>query len=614
MRKAVICAVLSAFFASFAAFASDSVNYTLRFPRPEAHLIEVTGTLPVNTPQVELYMAVWTPGSYQLKEYARNVEGFEALDEQGHALPSHKSSKNRWLVEAGAAKALTVRYRVYAFDSSVQGNYVDAGFAMLNGGAIFMTIAGLEQRPYDVTLELPSTWSKSVTPLKRTASHAYAAQGFDELLDSPIYAGKAAVHEFEVQGRKHFLVNEGEGPMWDGEASAKDVKKLVTEYERMMGGLPYDQYVFFNMLIETGGGLEHKNATWMNSSKWAYANNLFPPPSDDDEDAPERGRRRPNRSGWLGLVSHEYFHAWNVKRMRPVELGPFDYQRENYTRSLWLAEGVTSYYGPLAMGRAKLATREQYLQMLSGSIRELQTTPGRLVKPLEENSFDAWIKLYHQDENTVNTAISYYTKGEVVGFVLDARIRKATAGEKSLDDVLRLLYKRYSGEHGYSPEQFRATVSEVAGTDLSGWLRDALETTQELDYREALDWFGLRFKAPKLKPGAAPPLQTGIRVKSEEGRLLVSGVLRGTPGDAAGVNVGDELIAVNGFRLSAAQWPHMLDAFHPGESVKLLVAHRDAIQELAFIVTHENPPTWQLEVRPDATDEQKSHLAAWLRE
>jgi predicted metalloprotease with PDZ domain len=617
MQKPTKSATFALFLTCFCPFFAnsadvlDTVRYTLSFPKPQTHYLEVTAQIPVSGPQVELYMAVWTPGSYMVREYSRNVEALTVADENGRVLVSRKSRKNRWMVDAGKAKALTVSYKVYANEPSVQGNYVDAGFAMLNGAANFVTVEGDDKRAYEVKLELPEAWKKSISGLKRTGEHFYVASDFDQLLDSPIYAGNAPIHEFEVDGKKHYLVNEGEGPMWDGPASAAEVAKIVEEYSRMWGGLPYDQYVFFNMLIEHGGGLEHKNSTWMGGSKWAYSNTIVPPPSDDPTPP---ATFKPNRLGWLGLVSHEYFHLWNVKRLRPVELGPFDYENENYTRSLWLAEGVTSYYGELALGRTKLATREQALQSFGSAISALQNTPGRLVTPLEQNSFDAWIKLYHSDENTPNTAISYYTKGEVVGLLLDARIRKLTKGKKSLDDAMKLAYERYSGEHGYTPEQFRATVNEVSESDLSEWFNDALESTKELDYGEMLDWYGLRFKKPTERPGAAPRFKTGLHTRVDNGRLVIESVVRDTPGEEAGLNVGDEILAVNGYRLKAEQWPSRLESYKSGEKVKLLIAHRDQLQEINFVVTPDNLVSWQLEVRPDATHVQKAHLKAWLRE
>jgi predicted metalloprotease with PDZ domain len=584
--------------------AQEPVRYTLRFPAPHTHYVEVEASIPAGKPEIELFMAVWTPGSYLVREYSRHVEDFRASDEQGRELQWEKTRKNRWRIRAGNAPRVRLNYKVWAHDPSVQGNWVDAGFAMLNGAPNFMTLVGAEKRPYEVALELPRAWKKSISGMKRTGEHAYRADDFDELVDCPIYAGNAPIHEFEVAGKKHYLVNEGEGSTWDGPASAQAVKKVVEEYARMWNGLPYEFYVFFNMIVEQGGGLEHRNSTWMNASRWAWGTTAEAPP----------GQRRPSRLGWLGLVSHEYFHAWNVKRLRPLELGPFDYENEVYTRSLWVSEGFTSYYGPLAVRRAGLSNSAQYLRSLSGTISQLQTTPGRLVLPVESASREAWIKLYRLDENTPNTAISYYTKGAVIGFLLDAKVRKLTNGAKSLDDVMRLAYQRYSGERGFTPRQFRETAAEVAGVDLSAWFHHALETAEELDYSEALEWFGLRFRTEPRRADAAARILTGITTRTDGGRLVVSGLRRGTPGYDVGVNSGDEIIAVNGIRVRPEQWPSRLDNYKPGETVKLLVARRDQLMTIELPLAADEPAAWSLEARPDATEHQKANLKAWLRE
>jgi len=613
---------------SLCAFAQEPIRYTVSFPAPHTHYLEVSASIPSRGPALEVFMAVWTPGSYLVREYARNVEDFQA-SANGKPLDWAKSRKNRWLIQTGGARRVELRYKVYAHESSVQGNWVDAGFAMLNGAPNFVTPVGHQQGPFEVTLELPKTWSRHISGmnLKPGSPSTYVAADFDELLDCPIYAGNGPIHEFEVEGKKHYLVNEGQGPMWDGPASTRDVAKIVAEYSRMWGGLPYDKYVFFNMLIESGGGLEHRNSTWLNASRWAYAGVESTPPGGANPSAPRV--RRPTRQGWLGLVSHEYIHLWNVKRLRPVELGPFDFENEVYTRSLWLAEGVTSYYGPLALGRARLSTQTQVIEAMGGAIAQLQATPGRLVQPVEASSYDTWIKLYRPNENSSNTSISYYTKGQVIGFLLDARIRKLTGGKKSLDDVMVLSYKRFGGSKGYMPEEFRKTASEVAGSDLSAWFRNVLETTRELDYTEALDYYGLRFRpAPDRKQ-----IANGATVNSSSGRILVTRVQRNTPAWNAGLNVDDEIIAVEDYRLRADQWPARLDYYatvgsdqprteragtptDPASSrtVKLLVSRRDKLLTLDMPIVQEVPASWSLEVKPDASVEQKANLNAWLRQ
>lgn len=591
-----------------AARAQEPVRYTVRFPQPHTHYVEVSALAPAAGTEIELFMPVWTPGSYLVREYSRFIENFRARDPQGQTLRWEKTRKNRWRVATGGASQVEISYRIYAREMSVQGNWVDAGFAMLNGAPTFITLTEGQKRRHEVRLELPPEWKKSISGMREgPVPHSWIAEDYDELIDSPIYAGNAPIHEFTVAGKKHYLVNEGEGPWWDGPASARDVAKIVEVYARMFGGLPYEKYVFFNLLTGAGGGLEHRNSTWMNTSRWAYGNTQETPPAEPVPSAPRT--RRPTRLGWLGLVSHEYFHLWNVKRLRPVELGPFDYENENYTRSLWLAEGITSYYGPLALARTRLSAERQLLQAMSQAIAQLQTTPGRLVTPVEQASFDAWIGLYRTNENTPNVTISYYTKGQVIGLLLDAKIRRLTSGKKSLDDAMRLAYQRYGGSRGYTPQEFRALCSEVAGADLFNWFRRVLETTEELDYTEMLDWFGLRFRPAQGRP----QLVTGITVSANTpGRIVISGLRRGTPAYDAGFNVDDEILAVNGFRVRPDQWPAHLENYKPGTTVDVLIARRDQLMTLKLPLEARTPDSWTLEPRPDATPEQRARFAAWL--
>jgi predicted metalloprotease with PDZ domain len=346
------------------------------------------------------------------------------------------------------------------------------------------------------------------------------------------------------------------------------------------------------MLTESGGGLEHANSTVMMTNRW------------------RTGTRR-DYVGWLGLVSHEYFHAWNVKRLRPVELGPFDYENEVHTTSLWIAEGFTSYYDGLIVRRAGLSHREEFLEELGNAIRDLQATPGRLSVPVSSSSWDAWIKQYRPDENTPNTSVNYYTKGGVVAFLLDAHIRVLTAGARSLDDVMRLAFSRYSGPRGYTQDQFRQTASEVAGRDLTAWFRRAADSTDELSYDEALEWFGLRFR--KVEPRTDKGW-IGATTRNDAGRLVVTQVRRGTPAHDAGINVDDEIIAIGDYRVRPEQLESRLDQYRPGQVVSVLVSRRDQLMRLDVTLGTEPPRNWSLEVRPDATPDQKARLAAWLWE
>ena len=370
--------------AAMAQSAPEPIRYTLTFQAPQTHYVEVTAIVPTGRrPDVDLMMAVWTPGSYLVKGYARNVEGVSAIGADGRVLDVDKSKKNHWRVSTGGAPTITLKYRVYCREMSVRTNWVESDFALLNGAPTFITLADPAPRPHEVVINPASGWKRSITALPAMAGgdHRYRAPDYDTLVDSPIVVGNPAVYDFDVDGKRHSLVDVGEGGVFDGARAAKDLEAIVNEDRRLWGSLPYDRYVFFNMITESGGGLEHKNSTVLMTNRWST-------------------RTRRAYLSWLQLASHEYFHAWNIKRLRPAELGPFDYENENVTRSLWIAEGFTDYYADLQVARAGLQTRDEYLDDLSNTIELLQTTPGRLVQSAEMASFDAWIKYYRPDENS----------------------------------------------------------------------------------------------------------------------------------------------------------------------------------------------------------------------
>jgi predicted metalloprotease with PDZ domain len=592
----VIASFLLAGSATAAAQAREAIRYTLRFPAPQTNYVEVEALVPTDgRPSIEMMMAVWTPGSYLVREYARNLEAVAAAS-GNRAIAIEKTTKNRWRIATGGAREVTLTYRVYSHEMTVRNNWVDADFAMLNGAPTYLTLVESGVRPHDVTLELPAGWKTSVTGMPDApggSPHHYRAPDYDTLVDSPIVAGNPVIHRFAVDGKPHLLVDIGEGGVFDGERAARDLERIVQTDKRLWGPLPYEKYVFFNLLVSTGGGLEHKNSVMMMASRWATGT-------------------RARYLGWLSLASHEYFHLWNVKRLRPVELGPFDYEHEVYPRSLWVSEGVTDYYGDLQLARAGLYTPGEYLRELSTAIRALQTTPGRLAQTAEMASFDAWIKQYRPDDNTVNSSISYYTKGAVLGFLLDARIRAATQDAKSLDDVMRLAFARYSGARGFTPEDFRKTASEVAGTDLGSWFTRALESTEELDYGPALEWFGLDWLPPAATAANEKPGWLGAKVKNDAGRLLVENVPRGTPASTAGLNPGDEVIAIDDFRVLPEELDKRLEAYRPGRHVVLLVSRREELKRLDVTLGADPAERWLLVMRRDITEAQRSHLAKWI--
>jgi predicted metalloprotease with PDZ domain len=383
------------------------------------------------------------------------------------------------------------------------------------------------------------------------------------------------VYEFSVDGTPHTLANVGDTAFFDAPRAVQDLAAIARAHKAFWGSFPYERYVFINLITEAGGGLEHARSSVLMTNRWTT-------------------RTRKAYLRWLELASHELFHAWNVKRLRPIELGPFDYEREVFTSSLWVVEGITDYYGDVLLLRAGRSSPHEFLDALSDKIEEVQTTPGRAVRSLTLASMDAWIKFYRPDENSPNTAISYYTKGAVVAFLLDAAIRRATGGARSLDEVMREAYARYSGGRGFTPVEFRALTEHVAGVDLSAFWRSAIDGTDELDYTEALDVFGLQFKPVNALPDGRPKAWIGATAKVDSGRLLIAQVKRDTPAFTAGLNADDEIVAIDHVRVRD-RLDERLEQYAPGDRVSILVARRDRLLSLDVTLGAEPAKSWRLE-------------------
>lgn len=456
------------------------ISYTISFPSLDAHLAAVRADIPTGGAEsVELFIPVWSPGYYRQEDYASKVQDFAAAGPDGGALDVSKPAPNRWRIATGSAPTVRISYSLLCDRRFVTTNWVGPDCAVLNGPATFITTVD-HRRPYRVTIDLPDGWEHAKTGLAAAdpAAHTFTAPDYDILVDSPIAAGTFDVREFTVGNSRHELVSIGELGPWNPERPVDDIRRIVAATRGMWGELPFERYVFLFSFGRGGGGLEHLNSTLVTTSPTGMEN--------------ENGYL-----SWLGLVSHEYFHAFNVKRLRPVELGPFDYENPPTTSSLWISEGLTSYYGDLMVRRAGLSTQPVLLRQLSREISQLQNSPGRLVQTLSASSEQVWTSSTSGIGNDPAKTISYYVKGPVVGFLLDARIRSATNGAKSLDDAMRLAYARYSGDRGFTAAEFRACAEEVAGADLKEWFARALDSTEELDYTEALDHFGLRFAPDK---------------------------------------------------------------------------------------------------------------------
>ncbi len=573
---------------------APSIIYQVSMPKPASHLFTVS--LQVKNWQeskLDLKMPVWTPGSYLIREYARHVQDFVAEDSNSQiALVSQKLGKNHWQIDTANTTAITVSYRVFANDLTVRTNHLDATHGYFNGAALFFFIPGWDKQPIKVKIIPPANWQVTTTlPPATEETNTFIAPDFDTLVDSPVEVGQQQVYNFEVLGKAHQLAIWGEGNA-NPKQIVEDTKKTIATTAKLFGGLPYEQYLFLLHLSGSGyGGLEHKNSCTLNYPRFGF-----------------RARDKYNR--FMQLVTHEFFHLWNVKRIRPDALETFDYEAENYTTSLWFCEGVTSYYDILLPLQAGIYKREDFLNNLSKDLSKYFNIPGRNVQPLGESSYDAWIKLYRRDANSDNNQISYYLKGELVSLLLDLLIRAQHHNQRSLDDVMRLMWERFGkAEIGFTPQQLQQAIAEVADLDLTDFFHRYLETTEELPFEDYLEPFGLHLKAIAAQE---PVPFTGMRLQTENGTQKIKFVEAESPAAAAGIDAGDELLAIDGMRITAQSLGDRLQDYQINDTIQVTVFHQDELKTLPITLAHPKPERYEIVIKEELSEQQQQNLSGWL--
>ncbi|PSB02952.1 peptidase M61 [Merismopedia glauca CCAP 1448/3] len=558
--------------------------------QPESHLFEVT--LQVSSWESEfldLKMPVWTPGSYLVREYSKHLQNLVAFSHKNENLIINKLSKNYWRIDTKNINEVTVKYQIFAHELSVRTNHLDSTHGYFNPAALCFYIVGKQNYPYQIKINPPhSDWQIS-TPLV-SVDGTFIAEDFDTLVDSPFEIGKHQIYEFQVLGKKHQLAVWGTGNI-EPQKLIKDIEKLIEVEAKIFGGLPYDRYLFILHLAATGGGgLEHKYSCTLNYPRFGF-----------------RDRDKYNR--FLQLVAHEFFHLWNVKRIRPIALEKFDYEQENYTPSLWFSEGTTSYYDLIIPHRAGIYDTNNLLENLSKEITKYLGTPGRLVQPVSESSFDAWIKLYRQDANSANSQISYYLKGELVSFLLDLLIRNKWDNERSLDDVMLQMWEQFGkSETGFTPNQLQQIIENVASIELKDFFAKYIDGTQELPFNEYLAPFGLHLIAD---PDPSIPY-LGITVKTENNREIIKYVAANSPAQQVGIDPGDELLAINNFKVTSEQLTDRLKDFSAGDKINVFVFHQDELRSYWVTLDAPRPSRYQVVLKEDADILQKRNLARWL--
>ncbi len=590
------------------------INFIVSMPKPHTHLLEIEIRMrQTSGASTDLVMPVWTPGSYLIREFARHVHDFTATNASGHALAWAKINKNTWRVETPAPGEWRVNYRVYANELSVRTNELNSDHAFWNNAALLMYPEGSLNSPSTLQVIAPQPWQVATgLPPFPGPRNTFRAENFDVLYDSPVEVSNFKAISFDVKGVSHRIVIDGEGN-YDPEKMRADVKKIVeTQIEIMGGEIPYRDYTFIlHLRANAGGGLEHSNSTALGYPRFGFTPDRTEVVTSAAPAAPPQRTYR----GFLSLVAHEFFHVWNVKRIRPDALGPFDYTKENHTKNLWVAEGLTSYYARLVLRRAGFISEQSFLRENARAIQDLQKTPGRFVQSTEESSFDAWIKYYRQDENSINSQVSYYDKGAIVGLLLDLEIRKRTSGAKSLDDVMRYLYLEFFKKNrNYTPQDFQKASELVAGASLEPFFASYVRGREELDYNSALAAAGLRLDTAGASEStdAQPRAYLGADLAQQQDRLMVTRVYAGSPAYEQGLNAGDQIVALNNMRPTKDFFDARLAEKRPGDLVTLTIFRFDDLSTLLIKLGQRADGTYRIVPLSSPTDQQKRIYESWL--
>jgi predicted metalloprotease with PDZ domain len=608
------------------------IEYIVQSKNPNAHLFNVTMTITDPAPDQRISMPNWIPGSYLFRDYAKQIviiEAYNILDGKKNTIPMHKIDNSTWEINQ-IAPAITIEYTVYAWDISVEGAYLDQYQGFFNGAALFLMVHGKENERCDITIERPNCpksdkWQMATTLLSDQTPQwdfgQYYALSYFELIDRPVTMGKLHILEFSAANIPHYIVISGKHN-GDLHRLVRDVTKICeTHIHFFRDPAPFDQYIFHLAVIAGdeggGGGLEHSFC-----SALMVERNYFPvhgDPSFSEE-----------YLYLISLFSHEYFHAWNVKRIRPAGFMQNDLNSKNYTNQLWSFEGVTSYYADLTLARAGIITMEKYCDLLADNISKLLSGAGRNKQTLTESSFDVWIKYNQPNENSVNSIVNYYVKGNLVGLCFDIALRLATNDMITFDDVLRTLWNDYGKRNIGVPEgTIDRLVVKLGGESLTTLVNDALYTTKELPLQELLQKFGFDLTLTSILSKKEPPASKGKGIQAHQkysfkrgvfgittinsgGRIIVTQVFEDSAASVAGISANDEIVAVDGIRVNEYSFDKIADRLRVGQSVSVHVFRQDVLKKLKLILTEPPLDVAHISLSPNASESQKTSIDKWL--
>ena len=573
----------------------NSVLYSLSMPEPYSHQFEVSmKVFPVSGEFTDFKIPAWAPGSYLIRDFAKNISAVTAVNENGISLKIIKTDKQTWRVYNNRASSITLHYKVYAFQMSVRTSYLDDREAYINGTSVFMYADQFAGKPVQLDIKPYPDWENISTGLTRdkVKPGLFYADNYDQLVDCPIEIGNQVIFSFTASGIEHEVAMVGPGN-YNIDQLKKDMEKITSKCIDMFGANENKKYVFIVHNLEQGdGGLEHTNSVSLSVNRWIY---------------------EPHSSyiGFLGLVTHEYIHQWIVKRLRPVSLVHYNYERENYTDLLWIMEGFPSYYDDILLSRMGYISDVDYINRFTGAINSVENIPGNQVSSVAGASFDAWIKQYQPDENFINSSVSYYTKGNVLGALLDLQVINATKGKQDLHDVIRYLYDEYYKKNftGITEEIVKKTFEKFIGHNMDEFFTKYVDGTSPIDYNKYLNYAGLN--VVNLNEGDNSPF-LGLGMRDRDGKTIVNTVYANSAAQKSGISPDDEIIGIDGYRVNTNGFLDYIKYKHTGDTVNVLLARNGILFNKQVILEKDNRKQLSIFIKPDVTPLQKTVYNKWL--
>jgi len=596
------------------------VHYIVQCKNPEAHLFEIECIINSPNPDGQIMsLPNWIPGSYMIRDFAKNITEIKVNNKAG-TLKLKKINKNTWKSEPSST-AISIIYTVYAFDLSVRSAHLDTAHAFFNGTSLFLKIQDHENTPCSIELIKPTNkkyinWKVATTlPNKLDNEYdfgLYHANNYDELIDHPVEIGEFTVINFKPNNINHQIIITGRHQT-NEKRLAKNLTKICNTHIKLFGEFPnIKRYLFLTMVVGTGyGGLEHRASTSLVCSRKDLVNTNI-------NETTKHYRQ------FLALCSHEYFHTWNVKRIKPEVFIHYDLDIEAYTQQLWAFEGITSYYDELALVRSGVITTESYLELLSQTITQVSQQYGRFTQSVADSSFDAWTKFYKQDENAPNAIVSYYTKGTLIALSIDFCIRNQTNNSKSLDDVMRYLWLEYGKKGiGLKEAEIEKIINKVTKLEFNDFFSKYLYGTNDLPLDELFQYAGIEvvFRAADnqtdlggkdIKAETLNKVSLGIKTKLINNQVIIQQIINNSCAQLAGLSAGDELVSFDGFKVNNTNLKELLSSYAPNDKVEIFAFRRDELLKFEIILKQSPLDTCVLTIKEDTSKEQNLFLNKWL--